>query len=96
MNKLLIEFVILLFSVGFITGKEHKGRRGGRGRKGPNAKRMMKRLDKNTDGKISKDEWMTQFKNFDANSDGYLTEEEINSFMKKNRPKHPPQDEPEE
>jgi HlyD family secretion protein len=51
----------------------------------PDASNMIKMMDKDSDGKISKSEWQgpeEAFKSMDKNSDGYITKEEFSQGMK--------------
>ena len=50
----------------------------------PNAKKMMRKMDSNHDGRISRDEWLNPppaFDKFDANRDGFLTADEIDGRL---------------
>lgn len=72
---------------------------GGPGRGGPpSPAAMMERMDKNKDGKLTKDEFpppaWEHFSKADANDDGVITAEELEAFVKTQRPGRPAADEP--
>lgn len=62
-------------------GNRPGGPRGGQGGDRPNPQEMFKRLDKNGDGKISKEEaperLAANFDKIDANKDGFITPDEL-------------------
>jgi collagen type III alpha len=76
---------------GFLTPDELKrpGGPGGPGGERPNPAEMFKRLDKDGDGKVSKEEaperMKENFDKMDANKDGFLTPDEL----KAHRPEGP-------
>ncbi|HEX3658855.1 MAG TPA: EF-hand domain-containing protein [Pirellulales bacterium] len=56
---------------------------------GPNGQQMLKQMDKNNDGKLSKDEvgerMRENFDRLDANSDGYIDAEELGRMLRGGR-----------
>lgn len=86
MNRVtLFLLALLIFALtipGFAQVNQEPGKRGHRGKK------ILKKMDKNNDHQISRDEWLRKPKAFDRidqNHDGVLSEEEL-----KNAPKHRP------
>ena len=79
-NILILAFVIALFPMGY--GQEEK----------PDINDVIKRYDKNGDGKLSCDEFPNAeaFKNIDADQDGFISKEELKQHHE-NRPKEPGQ-----
>jgi hypothetical protein len=87
MKKISILTAVLLGlgTAGVLAQENNDGPRGqrpgGPGQGRPNPEEMLKRLDKNSDGKISKDEaperMAQNFENIDKNSDGFITQNEL-------------------
>ena len=68
-----------LYAGGDGEGREHKKRKGHRG------KSMMHMLDMDQDGQVSKDEMMKHFSDVDANGDGLLSDEEFKAHRESKR-----------
>jgi len=75
---------LLMFSCGNAQEKE-------KGKKPPTFSELLEKMDKNEDGKLSKDEIKGPLKdNFDAvdtDEDGFITEEEMKNAPRPERPK---------
>ena len=75
--------LIVLFSVQIVISKRRPMRR-------PNRGKIIKAMDTNKDGKISKKEWNSfhenLFKKQDKNSNGYLEKDELRPQRRKEKP----------
>lgn len=83
-----ITVVGLLSSVGCKSGQETTQGKGDRNRQGgqPSATELIKEMDANDDGKLSKEEvkgpLANDFSKIDSDDDGYLTKEELENAPK--------------
>ena len=79
-----IAILALVLLVQSVSAQEPGGRR--RGRRGPDdPEKMLERMDKDGDKKISSDEFRgpdDRFKEMDSNSDGFLSSEELSNAFK--------------
>lgn len=77
---ILVACVLILLTSISVLAQDPQGRPAPRQRRSPNREKMMKRMDINNDGAISRDEWKGKpeaFDKIDKNGDGSLTREEL-------------------
>ena len=85
-NKLIFSTLLMVFG---IVSTNAQSKENGQPKTPPTAKELIKQMDKNEDGKLSKAEvkgpLKDDFKKIDTNEDGFLTIEELEKAPKPKR-----------
>ncbi len=87
--------VYLFLLIGVMIGGALIWRSEGFAQQGPSSEKAMRRMDRNKDSQISKNEWIgpaQAFEKIDTNADHYLTQDELDAWFSKRRGRQPEDD----